>query len=47
MLFIGGLLILVTATAMFSKGWRFSGMERAPLGWMSEQWLAERRASHP
>jgi hypothetical protein len=45
MFLIGGLLLL--ATAMFSRGWRIGGIERAPLGWMSEQWLAERRASHP
>ena len=23
------------------------GVNAAPLGWMSEQWLAEHRASHP
>jgi hypothetical protein len=47
MFLIGGLLVLATAAAMFAKGWRLSGVESAPLGWMSEQWLAERRASHP
>jgi hypothetical protein len=46
MLFIVG---LVTLIAVVSIPWmRVSGgVNSANLGWMSERWLAEHRASHP
>jgi hypothetical protein len=44
MLTILGVLISLAATAMLVKA-RQPGA--AHLGWISEQWLAEHRASHP
>jgi hypothetical protein len=41
-----GVLITLAATAMLVKA-RQPGALHAHLGWMSEQWLAEHRASHP
>jgi hypothetical protein len=45
MLFIVGVIVLVAAVAILRM--RVPGSEKAaPLGWMSERWLAEHRASH-
>jgi hypothetical protein len=46
MLFIVGLVIASIAVVIVPKLWVLGGVNRAPLGWMSEQWLAEHRASH-
>ena len=44
MLFIVGLVIVSVAVVILM---RVPGrVNAAPLGWMSEQWLAEHRASH-
>jgi len=45
MLFIAGLLIVLAAVVIIPKLVP-GGVSAAPLGWMSEQWLAEHRASH-
>ena len=45
MLFIVGLVIVSVAVVILPR-MRVPGRENAPLGWMSEQWLAEHRASH-
>ena len=47
MLLISGVLIVATATALFTRVWRTAAVDDAPLGWMSAQWLAEHRAAHP
>jgi hypothetical protein len=47
MLVILGTLITLTAAVTLSRVWVASGVNGAPIGWMSEQWLAEHRASHP
>jgi len=46
MLFIIGFLIMVTAMVIISRLRVPGGVNAAKLGWMSEQWLAEHRASH-
>jgi hypothetical protein len=46
MLFIVGVVIVLIAVVII-LGMRVpSGANSANLGWMSEQWLAEHRASH-
>ena len=45
MLFIVGLVIVSVAVMIVSRMLGRGG-KNAPLGWMSEQWLAEYRASH-
>jgi hypothetical protein len=46
MLFIAGL-VIVSVAVVIIPGMRVLGsVNAAPLGWMSEQWLAEHRASH-
>jgi hypothetical protein len=46
MLAIVGVLITLAATAMLKA--RMPGaLQPAPFGWISEQWLAEHRASRP
>ena len=45
MLFIVGLVIAVVAIGVIRRR-RVAGAVDAPLGCMSEQWLAEHRASH-
>jgi len=47
MFLLTGVLILATASALFARLWRVAAIDDAPLGWMSAQWLAEHRASHP
>ena len=46
MLFIVGLVIASIAVVIIPKMRVLGRVNRAPLGWMSEQWLAEHRASH-
>ena len=47
MLFIIGALIALTAAVVIPKVRVAGGVNAAPLGWVSEQWLAEYRRSHP
>ena len=47
MLFIVGVVIVSIAVYMIPRMWVPGGVNSASLGWMSEQWLAEHRASHP
>jgi hypothetical protein len=42
-----GVLITLTATVLIPRVRLRSGVSAPNLGWMSEQWLAEHRASHP
>jgi hypothetical protein len=42
-----GVLIAMTAAAILSKLSVSQGIHASELGWMSEQWLAEHRASRP
>jgi hypothetical protein len=45
MLWIVG--VIVAFAAVVIRGMRVSsGAKAAPLGWMSEQWLAQHRSSH-
>ena len=47
MLFIAGVGIVLLAVAIIHRmGMPPSGVEPPNLGWMSERWLAEHRASH-
>jgi hypothetical protein len=46
MLFIVGLIIGSLAVVIIPRMRLPSGASAASLGWMSEQWLAEHRASH-
>jgi hypothetical protein len=47
MLLIIGAFVTLTAMLVIAKV-RLPGSQTAPnLGWMSQQWLAEYRASHP
>ena len=47
MLFIVGL-VIVSVAVVILPSLRVPGrVNDVPLGWMSEQWLAEHRASHP
>jgi hypothetical protein len=46
MLFIVGLVIVSVAIVVICRMWVSRAVSAAPLGWMSEQWLAEHRASH-
>jgi hypothetical protein len=45
MLFIVGLVIVLIAIVIIPRV-RVPGSVNSDLGWMSEQWLAEHRASH-
>ena len=45
MLLVTGALILLIVIVILSRV--RAGMNAATLGWMSERWLAEYRASHP
>jgi hypothetical protein len=47
MLTILGVLITLAATAMLVKGRQPGALQAGHLGWISKQWLAEHRASHP
>ena len=46
MLFIAGLVIVSVLIVIIPRMRATGGVNAAPLGWMSEQWLAEHRASH-
>ena len=46
MLFIVGVVIALIAVVIIPRMWVPRGVNSANLGWMSEQWLAEHRASH-
>ncbi|HEU4926910.1 MAG TPA: hypothetical protein VFT24_07670 [Vicinamibacterales bacterium] len=46
MLLIVGLVIVSVAVVVIPRMRVPAGGNAAPLGWMSEQWLAEHRASH-
>jgi hypothetical protein len=46
MLFIVGLVIVAVAVVTIPRARVPGRVNAAPLGWMSEQWLAEHRASH-
>jgi hypothetical protein len=45
MLFSAGLVVLLTAVIVIAR-LRLPFSADADLGWMSDQWLAEHRASH-
>lgn len=47
MLLIIGVLIMLTAVVIGSRLRVPGGVNPAKLGWMSDQWLADYRASHP
>ena len=47
MLFIVGVVIALVAIVSVPRMRAAGGVNAAPLGWMSDQWLAEHRASHP
>lgn len=47
MLFVVAVVIVSIAAAAIPRMRVPGGVNAARLGWMSEQWLAERRASHP
>ena len=46
MLIIVGIVIGSVAVAIIPAMRVAGGVNASPLGWMSEQWLAEHRASH-
>ena len=46
MLFLVGVGIVLIAVGITPRMWVPGGVNSANLGWMSEQWLAEHRASH-
>ena len=46
MLFIVGAVIVLIAVVIIQSRRVPGGVNSAGLGWMSEQWLAEHRASH-
>jgi hypothetical protein len=46
MLFIVGVGIMLIAVGTIPRMWVPRGVNSANLGWMSEQWLTEHRASH-
>jgi hypothetical protein len=46
MLLTIGVLFTLTAGIIATRLHAPRGLHGAPLGWMSEQWLAEHRASH-
>ena len=46
MLFLVGGVITLVAVAIIPRVRLSGGVNAADLGWMSEQWLAEHRASH-
>jgi hypothetical protein len=46
MLYIVGVVIAMVGGVIIRKMRMPGGVNDAPLGWMSEQWLAEHRATH-
>ncbi len=47
LLIIGVLFTLAILAAIVPRMWVSANGDKAPIGWMSGQWLAEHRASHP
>ena len=47
LLIAGAAIVLFAVTIIHRMGVPPSGVHPANLGWMSERWLAEHRASHP
>ena len=47
MLFIVGAAIVLIAVVIIARMRVLAGVNASTLGWMSEQWLAEHRVSHP
>jgi hypothetical protein len=48
MLFIGVVIVSIALVFVFVAWMRAArGVTATDLGWMSQQWLAEHRASHP
>ena len=47
MLLIIGMLIAVLAVALIVRARVPGGVNSSQLGWVSQRWLAEYRASHP
>jgi len=47
MLLIIGALIALIAAVIIQRVWASRTAKPAQFGWVSEQWLAEYRASHP
>jgi len=47
MLFIVGVVIVFTAVVVIPRIRVSRSVNAGAIGWMSEQWLAEYRASHP
>jgi hypothetical protein len=47
MLFIVGAMIVLIAVVIIARMRVPGGVNANTLGWMSEQWLAEHRVSHP
>ena len=47
MLFILGLVVVLVALVLVPRLRAPGGVNEVHLGWMSERWLAEHRASHP
>jgi hypothetical protein len=47
MLFLLGAFVALTTVAIIVRVRVPGGVNASSLGWMSERWLAERRASHP
>jgi len=47
MLLVIGTIVGLTAVVIAVAARVPGGVAAAPRGWMSEQWLAEHRASHP
>ena len=46
MLFVVGVVIASIAVVIMPTMWVPGGVNSSNLGWMSQQWLAEHRASH-
>jgi hypothetical protein len=46
MLFIVGVIVVLITVVIIPRVRVPGGVKSANLGWMSEQWLAEHRASH-
>jgi hypothetical protein len=46
MLLIVGVLIVLIVVVVIPSMRATGGVNASPIGWMSEQWLAEHRASH-
>jgi hypothetical protein len=46
MMLIIGVLATLVAAVVISRMWVLGHVNAAALGWMSEQWIAEHRASH-